>query len=190
MKVPLYILGFLLRFGPQHGYRLKQCLEDASDFAQIKLPTVYYHLEKMKKKGLVKASQEKEGKRPEKWVYAITDAGKIAFRQMLEDALKSQFQTEFLFDAALYFGDVLEPQHIINAINRRIHNVELILKHLATHQLDVLSQISEQPETTKILEKSLFRHHQYHYQAELTWLKETLKNLEAFTQESGNETSE
>ena len=46
--IPLYILGLLLRFGPQHGYQIKKLLEDQlGDFTQIKLPTVNYHLEKM-----------------------------------------------------------------------------------------------------------------------------------------------
>ena len=46
LMIPLYILGLLLRFGPQHGYQIKKLLEEQlEDFTQIKLPTVYYHLE-------------------------------------------------------------------------------------------------------------------------------------------------
>lgn len=47
MKVPFYILGLLMRYGPQHGYNIKQLVSDGiSDFAKIKLPTIYYHLKK------------------------------------------------------------------------------------------------------------------------------------------------
>ena len=34
--IPLYILGLLLRFGPQHGYQIKKLLEEQlEDFTQI-----------------------------------------------------------------------------------------------------------------------------------------------------------
>ena len=37
--IPLYILGFLLRYGPQHGYQIKKLIsEQMADFTSIKLP--------------------------------------------------------------------------------------------------------------------------------------------------------
>ena len=64
--IPLYILGLLLRFGPQHGYQIKKLLEEQlEDFTQIKLPTVYYHLEKMEAAGLIEAHRDRQGARPE-----------------------------------------------------------------------------------------------------------------------------
>ena len=63
--IPLYILGLLLRFGPQHGYQIKKLLEEQlEDFTQIKLPTVYYHLEKMEAAGLIEAGREPDPKKP------------------------------------------------------------------------------------------------------------------------------
>lgn len=74
--IPLYILGLLLRFGPQHGYQIKKLLEEQlEDFTQIKLPTVYYHLEKMEAAGLIEAHRYRQGARPEKTVYRVSDAG-------------------------------------------------------------------------------------------------------------------
>uniref|UniRef100_UPI000AEE63EC PadR family transcriptional regulator n=1 Tax=Clostridium sp. NkU-1 TaxID=1095009 RepID=UPI000AEE63EC len=65
--IPLYILGLLQRYGPQHGYQIKKIIaEQLSDFTQIKLPTIYYHLEKMETDGLLSANREKSGSRPEK----------------------------------------------------------------------------------------------------------------------------
>ena len=56
--IPLYILGMLLRYGPQHGYQIKKLLaEQLADFTDIKLPTIYYHLEKMEASGLITAEQ-------------------------------------------------------------------------------------------------------------------------------------
>jgi len=51
------ILGLLQRFGPQHGYYIKKLIsEELADFTQIKLPTIYYHLEKMNADGLLFAT--------------------------------------------------------------------------------------------------------------------------------------
>ena len=65
--IPLYILGLLLRFGPQHGYQIKKLLEEQlEDFTQIKLPTVYYHLEKMEAAGLIEAHRDRQEPDPKK----------------------------------------------------------------------------------------------------------------------------
>ncbi len=80
MKIPFYILGLLQRFGPQHGYQIKKIIaEQLADFTQIKLPTIYYHLERMAADGLLSANLEKDSRRPEKTTYTITGKGKTAF---------------------------------------------------------------------------------------------------------------
>jgi DNA-binding PadR family transcriptional regulator len=79
--IPLYILGLLQRFGPQHGYQIKKIIADQlADFTQIKLPTIYYHLEKMQAGGLLSVTSEKPGGRPEKSVYAVTKRASARFR--------------------------------------------------------------------------------------------------------------
>ncbi|HWQ73066.1 MAG TPA: PadR family transcriptional regulator [Desulfitobacteriaceae bacterium] len=80
--------GLLLRFGSQHGYQIKKLIEEQlEDFTQIKLPTVYYHLEKMEAAGLVTAHRDKQGTRPEKTVYQVSSAGTDKFRELLLQTL-------------------------------------------------------------------------------------------------------
>ena len=174
MKVPLYILGFLSRYGPQHGYRLKQSLGHVSDFASIKLPTIYYHLEKMEKKGFISASREKEGKRPEKWVYTMTEDGRNALQEMLKEALKSSFRGEFLLDSALFFNDLVKPKEMLDALASQIQHLEKILYEIAQHKDEVLRRL---PRQEQIYSGAIFRHHEYHYRAELQWLLETVEVL-------------
>ena len=46
MKIPFYILGLLMRYGPQQGYKIKQLMsEGIADFTKIKQATVYNNLE-------------------------------------------------------------------------------------------------------------------------------------------------
>jgi DNA-binding PadR family transcriptional regulator len=63
----IVILDLLQRYGPKHGYQIKKIIsEQLSDFTQIKLPTIYYHLEKMATDKMLSTSIEKESSRPEK----------------------------------------------------------------------------------------------------------------------------
>jgi DNA-binding PadR family transcriptional regulator len=187
MKVPLYVLGFLSRYGSQHGYRLKQYLEHISDFAHIKLPTIYYHLGKLEKEGLISASQEKEGNRPEKRVYTITNDGKQVLREMLENALASSYRGEFLVDSVLYFNDLVETQHVIDVLTHQIRRTEKILQEIERHKEESLQQ---QPGRFHVFARAIFRHHEYHTQAELKWLRETVSELRQHFEETGKKTPE
>lgn len=172
MKVPLYILGFLLRYGPQHGYRLKQHIEEeASDFAFIRTSNLYYHLESLKKNGYVDATVEREGKRPDRQVFEITEAGKTYFLELLRKASKDYFKGEYLFDATLFFFEYLDKDTLIRAIDDHIERCKQVVAHIKSHQRDVLSNI---PEAFLKPAQAIFNHHIYHYQTELKWLEETL----------------
>ena len=73
MQIPLYILGLLMRFGPQHGYQIRKIIgEELADFTGIKLSVIYYHLEKMEREGLLHGAREKTSGRPEKTRYSVT----------------------------------------------------------------------------------------------------------------------
>ncbi len=52
---------------------------------------IYYHLEKMTEEGLLLPDCEKNGKRPEKTVYSVTEKGKTKFLQMLGELQEFSF---------------------------------------------------------------------------------------------------
>ena len=75
----LLLLGMLLE-GKVHGYRLNEYIRHTmSLYTNIKKSTVYYTLEKLEKDGYVVQETEREGKRPERRVYQITEKGKTYF---------------------------------------------------------------------------------------------------------------
>jgi DNA-binding PadR family transcriptional regulator len=166
---------------------LKQYLEHVSDFASIKLPTIYYHLDKMEKKGLISASQEKEGKRPEKWVYTITSDGRTAFQDMLRKVLSSSYRGEFLLDSVLYFSDFADTEHVLDALTRQMDRLEHVLQGIKLHREDVLEQ---QPRESLVFTKAIFRHHEYHNQAELKWLQDTVGELREYVRKTQSKTEE
>jgi len=174
--IPLYILGFLLRYGPQHGYQLKKLLEEqASDFTHIKLPTIYYHLEKMEAAGFINAVEDREGVRPEKRVYSILPEGEKRFRELLSEVLELEYRPEFAVDGALYFSDSLEPGELPAALRCHAANMREALERIRVHREQVLPGV---PEFMRTSARLIFSHHELHYRAELEWAENAVRELE------------
>lgn len=173
--IPLYILGLLLRFGPQHGYQIKKLLqEQMEDFTRIKLPAVYYHLEKMEAAGLIIASCEKSGTRPEKIVYRISDTGAEKFKGLLAQSLQIEYRPAFDIDGAFFFSDALESNALTESLSRHIAKLKQIIAKLELHQEETLRYI---PEQYKISADIIFSHHLVHYKAELAWAEQSYNSL-------------
>lgn len=173
--IPLYILGLLLRFGPQHGYQIKKLLkEQLEDFTQIKLPTVYYHLEKMEAAGLITARCDKQGTRPEKRVYQVSNTGADKFKELLVQSLQIKYRPTFDIDGAFYFSDALENSALTESLSRHIAKLKQIIAKLELHQEETITYI---PEQYKASADIIFRHHLIHYKAELVWAKQSYSSL-------------
>jgi DNA-binding PadR family transcriptional regulator len=176
MLIPLYILGLLIRVGPQHGYQIKKMFEDQlSDFTQIKLPTIYYHLEKMEKEGLLAASSEKNRKGQDKTIYSITGKGKSSFYQLLNEFLPFKYQPTFASDAVFYFSSQIDSSLILQNLKKHVINMQEALNTISEHKMKELQAL---PEEARKMALVIFSHHERHYQAELDWAQETLAGLE------------
>ena len=183
--IPLYILGLLLRFGPQHGYQIKKLIaEQLEDFTQIKLPTVYYHLEKMEAAGLILANRDKQGTRPEKTVYQVNSAGEDKFKELLHQSLQINYRPSFDIDGTFYFSDSLECNALQDSLSQHIANLKKTLEALTIHSSETLAQIPEDYQTSANI---IFNHHIHHYQAELSWAEESLNTLKEVKTDAKNE---
>lgn len=173
--IPLYILGILQRYGPQHGYQIKKIIsEQLSDFTQIKLPTIYYHLEKMSADQLLSTYSEKQGSRPEKTIYSVTEKGIEAFQNKLKALLVFDYRPTFESDGLFYFSDYLESSNITTQLEAYIQKLTKIISSIQAHKNDTIQFI---PEEMKTMANIIFNHHEMHYQAELTWASDTLNKL-------------
>ena len=185
--VPLYILGLLLRFGPQHGYQIKKLLEEQlADFTQIKLPTVYYHLDKMATAGLVLAHTDRQGARPEKTVYEAAPAGAEQFAALLRKTLNTTYRPTFDIDASLYFADALPPGELLAAFAEAevwlCHTLQLIEQHKA----ETLACLPAQTAASAGL---IFDHHLLHYKAELDWVHQAISRFKEAAPHDKNESN-
>lgn len=128
----LLFLG-LLQGGPKHGYQLRKLMQEISaTFTGIKTDSIYYPLKKMLKDGLVTQKQAKEGRRPKKYIYAITEKGKNEFRKLLSKNLFAVERPYFSIDLSLYFLNFI-PEELRNRYLRiRLKLLNRLKKSLHT----------------------------------------------------------
>lgn len=175
MKIPFYILGLLQHCGPQHGYSLKQIIEErVSDFAKIKLPTIYYHLDKLKEKGYVTETLDKDGNRPEKFVYSITTSGKKYFEELFIAQLEESYSPEFALDGVLYFREKIDTDELKKVLDNKKQKILIKLENLKNHKANTLNIL---PKQARFSAEAIFDHHSCHLEAELRWLEKTIEGL-------------
>lgn len=173
--IPLYIFGLLQRFGPQHGYQIKKIIaEQLADFTQIKLPAIYYHLEKMQADGLLSAKSEKPGGRPAKIIYAITDKGQKEYKKKLAGLLEFEYRPVFPSDGVFYFSDQYQITEIIDHLKIYERKLKDKLALIERHKNETMLFV---PAEIKRMIEIIFSHHERHFQAELDWAEESLQKL-------------
>jgi DNA-binding PadR family transcriptional regulator len=116
----LILLG-LLRQSPKHGYEIKvRVHEILSLFAGVELKSVYYPLKVLEKKGLLTKRTDKKGSRPERFVYYLTDRGKLRFETLLNKNLLDFKRPQFTLDLSLYFLNFLKPALARRRLEKRL----------------------------------------------------------------------
>lgn len=175
MKFQIYILGFLLRHGKQHGYNLAKLIKkEVSFFVDINQSTIYYHLEKLEIKGFVDSKKEKNGKRPDKFIYSITEKGEKEFTRITEKMYKSEYTPEFDFDSALYFTDIDKKHDLVRALNDKKEKLETKISKLSSLLEEAKESIEEEK---KDMIDAIYEHRLMHFNAELEWTNKTLSKL-------------
>src|SRR5438067_3960219 len=87
LTTPDLVLLSLLAERPMHGYQANLELErrQVRDWAGISRPQVYYSLEKLQAKGLIRGTENDDpAAGPERRVYATSGKGRGALKQALE----------------------------------------------------------------------------------------------------------
>lgn len=115
----------VLSQGDASGYEIKKALEEPplGHFQDTGFGSIYPALTKLTEEGLVEGTAMAQEKRPDKKVYAITDAGRRALTDaLLEPPAPDRFRSDFLF--TLFFGDLLPAAYLAGMIDRRIAQYE------------------------------------------------------------------
>ncbi|HTF08422.1 MAG TPA: PadR family transcriptional regulator [Asanoa sp.] len=117
----LAVLSYLT-MGPKHPYELSRTLRDNGDARSIRFNhgSLYMVIQQLAKAGFV-AEQEtsRKGQRPERTVYAITDAGRAEQRDWLRELVGEPDHEYPHFVAALSLIAAIPPDEAVALLNQR-----------------------------------------------------------------------
>lgn len=132
----LAVLTYLSR-QPMHPYELGRTLREHDDARSIKFNpgSLYMVVQQLARAGfIVEQGTSREGQRPERTVYAITDAGRDEQRDWLRELVEVPEHEYPHFVAALSLIAALPPGEVVELLSRR-------LRRLAEQRAEIRSRI-------------------------------------------------
>ncbi len=121
---PLALAVLALLFErPMHPYEMAATLKQRHKEASIKLRygSLYTVIELLLARGCIAAkATSREGKRPERTVYRLTDAGREELLDWMRDLLRDPVKEYPQFEAALSLMPVLPPDEAIALLRDRV----------------------------------------------------------------------
>jgi DNA-binding PadR family transcriptional regulator len=120
MDTKTLCLGVLNR-GDASGYEIKKAFEEGplSHIHEASFGAIYPALTRLDEQGLAACREMAQEKRPDKKVYAVTEAGRRALTEaLMEPPAPDRYRSDFLF--VLFLGHLLPGPHLIEIADQRI----------------------------------------------------------------------
>jgi DNA-binding PadR family transcriptional regulator len=152
----LIILALLAR-GPIHGYEVRQAIERAhmERWADVKYGSIYAGLRRLEAEGLVeRAEVTRQGARPPRTVYRITQAGREQLRSLLGRAWSQPTWTKRPVDVALVFADLLPGEQVEALLEERVRQLDAIASRLRQRQAALAATVGLPPNLLDLFEHS------------------------------------
>jgi len=119
---------------PMHPYEVAQTLRNRAKQESVRLNygSLYAVVESLEKKGFIKATGTvREGKRPQRTVYEITDEGSVEMTDWLTELIGTPNKEYPAFMAGLSFLPALDPDDALAALR---HRAEMLTVKLASQR--------------------------------------------------------
>ncbi|HUD51752.1 PadR family transcriptional regulator [Parvibaculum sp.] len=118
------LLLSVLMSGPATGYDIKKVLEnEVSNLVDVTISNIYPVLNELAAEGLVDCERVEQENRPNKKVYAITEAGRsVCLRALMSEPARHKLRSEFMF--ILSFVPYLPKARIRELLDQRIAEIE------------------------------------------------------------------
>jgi DNA-binding PadR family transcriptional regulator len=115
---------------PMHPYEVAQTLRTRAKEQSVRLNygSLYAVVESLEKRGFIKATGTvREGKRPQRTVYEITDEGSLEMTDWLTELIGTPNKEYPAFQAGLSFIPALDPDDALAALRRRAEALSIKL---------------------------------------------------------------
>jgi len=173
----LFVLATLDRLGEAHGHEVTReaAVDQMETWAHVSQGALYSALRTCERDGLVfPVRTEQVGRFPARTVYALTDDGRTALEQARTAALARTGLPADPFDLALSVSDGGDPAILRAVIEQRVQHYTQALTGLQDEFQGLLHRL----EPTAI---AVFQHVMLRHQTEITWHKQLLDQVEAFS---------
>lgn len=167
MEEKLLLLG-LLRTHDMYGYQLNHVIDMHLGLSvHLTKPTAYRLLSNMADDGWISFTEEREGKRPPRRVYSITEDGESAFQQLLKESLANYKPVPFTSNISLAFLDTLPAEEVLSLLNKR----RVVIQDL----IETVSKPEEHHDSFYFIIELYLRH----LQVELEWLDKLIDQIKS-----------
>jgi DNA-binding PadR family transcriptional regulator len=167
-SIRLFILSSFAEHGPMHGHRLRLEAERKHMplWTDISVGAVYGAAKRLADEGLLReAGQEREGNRPTRQLYEITDGGRQALAELRRAGLSEVWFKYDPFDLALTRSDPAELDALPAQLAERLLRVEEMLEERRLMADNARAYVG-------LAEEWALRHSVYRLEAERRFLEE------------------
>src|SRR5215469_12615399 len=133
----------LLYERPMHPYEMAATLKERrkEDSIKLRYGSLYTVIELLLARGFIRAkATSREGKRPERTVYVLTDAGREELFDWMRDLLRDPVKEYPQFEAGLCLMPVLPPEEAMALLRDRAAHLAGKIAQLETQLAEVARQ--------------------------------------------------
>jgi DNA-binding PadR family transcriptional regulator len=168
----------LLYERPMHPYEMVSLMRERGKHESVRLrySSLYSVVEALEREGLILPLERlREGRRPERTVYGLTEAGRVEFLTWLRELLSEPAKEYTQFAAGLSFLPALHPDEAAVLLEERVR----LLEEEVEEKRSLLSEVMEQGLPRLFLVES--EHELILREAELAWVRELVREIEERT---------
>ena len=178
-SIRLFILSTFADFGPMHGHMVRNLAEKMKVplWTDISVGAVYGAMKRLAAEGLLREQRsEREGNRPTRQIYEITDEGRRVLDELRREGLREVQLKPDPFDLALTRMDAKTQKQFPAIIAERLKNLRTMLAERKRTNEEVRAHMGPSKQWA-------MRHGDYRLEAEIAYLTDLLKDAKAIVSE-------
>jgi DNA-binding PadR family transcriptional regulator len=157
-----------------HPYEIQRLIREwhKEEFLVLKRGSLYHAIERLRAAGLIDPVEtSREGRRPERTIYRLTEAGEKEAPRWLREMLARPGRDSVQFFAALSFLAVLAPGEVAEQLDERARLLASEIAGLKAALVQMVPRIGRLPMIEVEYARAL-------REAELTWVRTLLEDLQ------------
>jgi len=167
------LLLSLLSARPMHGYALRQVMEQRHMHR-------WANVQQMTREGLlVEEGEEREGNRPPRTVFRISDAGREMLKTLLRQVWKEPALLADPVDLALSLVMHLPTDEVIRLLHQRLEALDALEAHIQHNESYFNQKVHQPPVGVRNMIGDVFLHRRMVLDAERRWTQHVLHRLQS-----------